>query len=123
MSTWLALLLVGCAPDTNHSAEPRLEPQRPAAGRPAPYFDARTQEAKYYGPGRDELPPGDLAEIRIGWFGPADPDHAAGGPMWVAACLAVVFLNQHLTAWQMVAIIVICSSVAVEAFWSRLKGD
>jgi threonine/homoserine efflux transporter RhtA len=40
----------------------------------------------------------------------------------IAACLAVVFLNQSLTAWQVLAIIVICASVAVEACWGWLRG-
>ena len=39
----------------------------------------------------------------------------------IAAFLAVVFLSQQLTSWQIVAIIVICSSVAVEALWSRIR--
>jgi threonine/homoserine efflux transporter RhtA len=38
----------------------------------------------------------------------------------IAACLAVVFLDQGLTAWQVLAIVVICTSVAVEATWARL---
>jgi drug/metabolite transporter (DMT)-like permease len=39
----------------------------------------------------------------------------------IAAGLAVVFLNQGLTAWQLLAIIIICTSVAVEAAWARLR--
>ncbi len=39
----------------------------------------------------------------------------------IAAFLAVVFLSQQLTGWQIVAIIVICSSVAVEALWSKIR--
>ena len=39
----------------------------------------------------------------------------------IAACLAVVFLSQSLTAWQVLAIIVICASVAVEALWGWLR--
>lgn len=38
----------------------------------------------------------------------------------IAACLAVVFLKQGLTAWQLLAMIVICTSVAVEAYWRVL---
>ncbi len=40
---------------------------------------------------------------------------------FTAACLAVAILNQSLTAWQVLAIIVICTSVAVEATWARLR--
>jgi drug/metabolite transporter (DMT)-like permease len=39
----------------------------------------------------------------------------------IAACLTVVFLSQSLTAWQILAIIVICASVVVEASWDWFK--
>ena len=39
----------------------------------------------------------------------------------IAAMLAVVFLSHKLTAWQMLAILVICASVAVEATWARFR--
>ena len=62
------------------------------------------------------------------WIGglAAVPDITRGSYLFflkpvIAAFLAVVFLHQYLTGWQVVAIIVICSSVAVEAFWSRLR--
>ena len=62
------------------------------------------------------------------WIGglAAVPDITRGSYLFflkpvIAAFLAVMFLKQYLTAWQVVAIVVICSSVAVEAFWSRLK--
>jgi drug/metabolite transporter (DMT)-like permease len=38
----------------------------------------------------------------------------------LAAFLAVVFLGTSLSVWQMLAILVICSAVAVEASWDRL---
>ena len=63
------------------------------------------------------------------WIGglAAVPDITRGSYLFflkpvIAAFLAVVFLGQHLTGWQIVAIIVICSSVAVEALWARVKG-
>jgi drug/metabolite transporter (DMT)-like permease len=37
----------------------------------------------------------------------------------IAAWLAVMILGQNLTAWQVLAIIVICTSVAVEAAWAK----
>jgi drug/metabolite transporter (DMT)-like permease len=37
----------------------------------------------------------------------------------IAACLAVMILNQNLTAWQVLAIIIICTSVAGEATWAK----
>jgi drug/metabolite transporter (DMT)-like permease len=62
------------------------------------------------------------------WIGglAAVPDITRGSYLFflkpvIAACLAVVFLSQTLTAWQLLAIIVICASVAVEASWGRLR--
>ena len=61
------------------------------------------------------------------WIGglAAVPDITRGSYLFflkpvIAACLAVVFLSQSLTAWQVLAIIVICASVAVEASWGWL---
>ena len=62
------------------------------------------------------------------WIGglAAVPDITRGSYLFflkpvIAACLAVVFLSQSLTAWQILAIIVICASVAVEASWGWLR--
>ncbi len=60
----------------------------------APFFTARSQPAEYSGPGRDEPPPTDLKEIRLGWFGPTDPNHPTAGGMWCAATMAVDEANQ-----------------------------
>ena len=38
----------------------------------------------------------------------------------MAAFLAVVFLGTSLSVWQVLAILVICSAVAIEASWDRL---
>ncbi len=64
------------------------------------------------------------------WIGglAAVPDITRGSYLFflkpvIAAFLAVVFLSQQLTAWQVVAILVICSSVAVEALWARFKAS
>ncbi|MBW2437060.1 MAG: EamA family transporter [Deltaproteobacteria bacterium] len=58
------------------------------------------------------------------WIGglAAVPDITRGSYLFflkpvIAACLAVIFLSQGLTAWQVLAILVICASVAVEASW------
>ncbi len=56
---------------------------------PAPFFDARSHQVEYAGPGRDEPVPADLDEVRIGWFGPSDPEHPTAGAMWCAATLAL----------------------------------
>ena len=62
--------------------------------QPRPFFNARTHTAEYAGPGREVRPPDDVAEVKIGWFGPADPDHPTAGLMWQAATLAVEEANQ-----------------------------
>jgi len=59
---------------------------------PSPYFDATTHTPEYFGPGREEQAP-DVDEVLIGWFGPDDPEHPAGGRMWMAASLAVEEAN------------------------------
>ena len=63
------------------------------------------------------------------WIGglAAVPDITRGSYLFflkpvIAAFLAVAFLSQHLTGWQIVAIIVICSSVAVEVLWSKFRS-
>ncbi len=60
------------------------------------------------------------------WIGglAAVPDITRGSYLFffkpvIAAFLAVMFLGQHLTAWQFLAIAVICTSVLVEVMWSR----
>jgi len=40
----------------------------------------------------------------------------------LAALLAVVFLGAELTVWQILAILVICGAVALEASWDRIKN-
>ncbi len=62
------------------------------------------------------------------WIGglAAVPDITRGSYLFflkpvIAAVLAVAFLSQDLTGWQIVAILVICSSVAVEALWAKFK--
>jgi drug/metabolite transporter (DMT)-like permease len=62
------------------------------------------------------------------WIGglAAVPDITRGSYLFflkpvIAACLAVIFLRQGLTAWQVLAILVICASVAVEASWGWIR--
>jgi drug/metabolite transporter (DMT)-like permease len=59
------------------------------------------------------------------WIGglAAVPDITRGSYLFflkpvIAALLAVLFLNQVLTPWQLLAIVVICASVFVEVAWS-----
>jgi len=60
---------------------------------PGPFKEARRKPLEYAGPGRDEPAP-DVSEVRIGWFGPSDPDHPLAGQMWQAAGLAVEEANE-----------------------------
>lgn len=62
------------------------------------------------------------------WIGglAAVPDITRGSYLFflkpvIAAFLAVLFLSQVLTPWQVLAIVVICASVFVEVAWARLR--
>ena len=58
-----------------------------------PFFDGRSSSHRYNGPERDDPGPPGLKEIRIGYFGPYDPDHPVHGDPWTAARMAVDDLN------------------------------
>lgn len=60
-----------------------------------PYFEARTRQADYHGPGRAAPAPENLTEIRLAYFGPADPHDPEGGPVWTAAQLAIERANRE----------------------------
>ena len=62
------------------------------------------------------------------WIGglAAVPDITRGSYLFflkpvIASFLAVLFLNQSLTLWQIMAILVICASVIIEASWARFQ--
>jgi len=62
------------------------------------------------------------------WIGglAAVPDITRGSYLFflkpvLAACLAVLFLSQTLTTWQILAIAVICASVFVESIWGLFR--
>jgi len=93
------LLLAGCA---KGSPVPESRSSRP-------FFDLRSREPNYAGPGREETAPPDVKEVLIGYFGPPDdsgleqtsgahPQSAIRHPqfrdMWRAACLAVEQANE-----------------------------
>ncbi len=69
----------------------------PPAGQPpdgkAAFFDRRTLPLEYAGPGRDAPEPENVAEVRIGYFGPDDPAHPEAGDLWCAAVLAIEQAN------------------------------
>ena len=59
------------------------------------HYEAREHRSEYNGPGREAPAPEGLAEVRIGYFGPSDPDHPDGGDMWLAANLALDEANEE----------------------------
>ncbi|HUT44801.1 MAG TPA: ABC transporter substrate-binding protein [Sedimentisphaerales bacterium] len=58
------------------------------------FFDARTRQTEYAGPGREKNPAADVKEVLIGYFGPGTSSDPRGGDMWSAACLAVEQANR-----------------------------
>ena len=58
-----------------------------------PHFDGRKKDLEYPGPGREEPEPKGLSEVRIGYFGPSDPNHVLGGDLWLAAQIAIEEAN------------------------------
>lgn len=57
------------------------------AGGQEPYKDSRKDPPAFSGPGREAPEPGNVSEVLIGWFGPAE------GPMWDAARTAISEVN------------------------------
>ena len=64
------------------------------AQEPGPWKEAGERPLEYRGPGR-EAPAPAVDEVRLGWFGPGDPDHPSGGEFWRGATLAVEGLNRE----------------------------
>jgi ABC-type branched-subunit amino acid transport system substrate-binding protein len=67
--------------------------ESPVPGGRRPDYDTSTRTTEYAGPGREIPAPPDLREVRIGYFGPADPAHTLGGDLWLAVTLAVEQAN------------------------------
>jgi len=61
----------------------------------APNFEARKHQTEYNGPGREEREPIDLPEVRIGYFGPAEPSHPSGGSVWEGLQLGIEQANRE----------------------------
>lgn len=59
----------------------------------APHFEARKKLSEYNGPGRDEPEPDGLTSVRIGYFGPSQPEDPLHGDLWLAAQMALEDLN------------------------------
>jgi branched-chain amino acid transport system substrate-binding protein len=71
---------------------------RPAPGQAStrdrtPYKQAGEAPLQFSGPGREGAAPL-VDEVRLGWFGPGDPDHPSGGEFWRGASLAVEDVNR-----------------------------
>jgi len=60
----------------------------------APYFNARSHQTNYSGPGREASGPIDVNDVRIGYFGPSKESDPEGGDMWCAASLAIEEANR-----------------------------
>ena len=60
-----------------------------------PFFEAREHVAEYAGPGREKSAPERVDEVRIGYFGPNDPDDPLAGDLWKAAQLAIDQANRQ----------------------------
>jgi len=65
----------------------------PAPEEPAPWRPGEREPVDFRGPGRDAPEP-DVAEVVLGWFGPAEPDHPEGGDFWRGATLALDEVNR-----------------------------
>jgi ABC-type branched-subunit amino acid transport system substrate-binding protein len=64
------------------------------ASKEKPFFDLRGHEPAYVGPSGARLTPDEVTEVRIGYFGPADPNHPLYGNLWTAAQRAVEDANR-----------------------------
>ena len=87
------LAAIGCAGSQHNPGRIDRQPASSETKAIEPFFNARSQTAEYAGPGRDDPPPSDLKEVKIGWFGPSDADHPTAGAMWGAAQMAVEEAN------------------------------
>lgn len=92
-----AVMLAMCSCADDRGAQHRAVPAgggetEPAASRP--FFNTRSHRVEYAGPGREDPEPNDVDQIRIGWFGPSDPEHPTTGPMWSAAVMSLEEANR-----------------------------
>ncbi len=85
----LAVLMLSTAGAAQAQDPPVPPPRAPAR----PFRDFRQQATPYAGPGRERAETADVSEVLLGYFGPSDPDHPAGGDLWKAAELAVCQAN------------------------------
>ncbi len=74
------------------SCQPDFTPDPKQEKVTSPYFTLREQQPGYADLYTEESDPNNLTEIRIGYFGPTDPNHPAV-QMWQAAVMAVEQAN------------------------------
>jgi branched-chain amino acid transport system substrate-binding protein len=95
------LLLAGCSgahsglSQTSGANPPSAISNPPSQATPRPFFDTRSREPNYVGPGREQAEPPDIAAVLIGYFGPPVASHPQAGEMWCAARLAVEQANEN----------------------------
>ncbi|MBN1845906.1 MAG: ABC transporter substrate-binding protein [Sedimentisphaerales bacterium] len=85
----MVLLLIAAGPSSGSVGDGPADSNRPIE----PFFVARAHPTGYAGDAPGEPEPNNLAEIRIGYFGPTDPNHPAV-ILWQAARLAVEQANR-----------------------------
>lgn len=102
-----SLLAVGCDAGERHGGRTEIPATPPETEAMDPFFDARAHTAEYAGPGREVPSPTDIKEVKIGWFGPSNPNDAEAGAMWCAATLAIEEANRkgghHGSEFRLVA--------------------
>jgi branched-chain amino acid transport system substrate-binding protein len=80
---------------TAAGAASRAATQEPHPDAVPPHFDARQHTPEYVGPLDQRVDAAALTEIRLGYFGPAAPQHPLYGRMWQAAERAIDEANQR----------------------------
>ncbi len=85
VTCWLALMPL---------LAPLCAGQQSGADTPAPFFQLRSQQSRYVGPADQSADTTQVDEIRIGYFGPADPEDPVAGQMWRGAQLAIEHANR-----------------------------
>lgn len=83
------LSLTASAGDPKHGGA--HETAEPAA--PAPFFELRSHQSRYFGPVGKRLPVDQANDVPIGYFGPSDPNDPLHGRTWRAAERAIARAN------------------------------
>ncbi len=91
---WFVLLGLGSVAAAACGAELEAA-RRESEGSKAVFHDGRKQPLEYVGPGREQPEPTNVEEVRIGYFGPDDPNHAEFGTLWSAAQIAIDQANHQ----------------------------